>query len=247
MLGDRNTMRTRHVTIRRVARSNRVLAWLPIASIALALAAGQIRPAAAAERVVFEEPFRGKLQDGWSWVREDPQGWRLDNGSLSIRTSTGGLWIEHNNSRNLLLRAAPSTEARPFAQEVLVKNRPANAFEHAGLVWYADDDNYVALMKEKVGNRPIVQLVSETKRKPKVGFAEKPYAPEAVWLRMEITARKARGLYREADSGPWTLLGECDLPVTPAEPRVGLITGYAAKNAEQFSRFSDYRILQASP
>ena len=37
----------------------------------------------AQEKTLFTEPFVDKLADGWSWVREDPKGWRLDKGLSS--------------------------------------------------------------------------------------------------------------------------------------------------------------------
>jgi beta-xylosidase len=198
------------------------------------------------EKVLFKEPFADRPGEGWSWVREDSKAWKIDKGALVIRTSTGGLWQKDNNNRNLLLRTLPEAKEGRIAVEVLVDNEPTNAFEHAGLVWYADDDNYVALLKEKVGNNVIVQLVSETNGKPKVGFAEKVYKEKAAWLRMEISDGKARGLFRASDNKDWQALGECDLPPTKGAVRIGLITGYAAKDAEHFSRFSGFRILQES-
>jgi len=39
-----------------------------------------------------------KLGDGWIWLPEDPKGWRLDKGTLVVRTSTGGFWMKVNNS-----------------------------------------------------------------------------------------------------------------------------------------------------
>jgi beta-xylosidase len=198
----------------------------------------------AEEKVVFEETFARELSKGWSWVREDAKAWHIDKGTLLIRTSTGSLWMKQNNNRNLLLRTLPETKARSLAFEVLVENEPSNAFEHAGLVWYADDDNYVALLKEKVANNVIVQLASETDGSPKVGFAEKPYPEKAVWLRLELSGGKARGLYRKTAQDDWQALGQCDLPPAKGEVRVGLMTGYAAKDVEHFSRFRGFRILQ---
>lgn len=197
----------------------------------------------AEEKVSFKESFSGELGKGWSWVREDAKAWRIDKGVLQIRTSTGSLWQNENNNHNLLLRRPPEEKAQGFAFEVHVENEPSNGFEHAGLVWYVDDDNYVALLKEKLG-KTVVQLVSETNGRPKVGFAEKGYQEKAVWLRMEIHDGKARGLFRTTDKDEWQALGQCDLPPAKGEVRIGLMTGYAAKNAEHFSRFSDFRVLQ---
>ena len=199
--------------------------------------------AADKDKLLFGEKFDGKLSNGWSWVREDAKGWRIDKGTLVIRTSTGSLWLKHNDTTNLLVRTPPQVKDGGLAVEVLVENEPSNAFEHAGLVWYYDDDNYVILVKEKVGDKQFVQLVSETEGKPKVGFAEKAYPGKTVWLRMEVSGGKAHGQFRATEKDEWQTLGQCDLPVK-GKAQVGLLTGFAEKDAEHFSRFSGFRILQ---
>jgi regulation of enolase protein 1 (concanavalin A-like superfamily) len=214
------------------------MSFLALMLIGLSSAFAQDR-----DKVVFTEPFAEKLAKGWSWVREDAKAWRIDKGVLVIKTSTGGLWQKDNNNRNILLRALPETKER-IAVEVLLENEPTNAFEHAGLVWYGDDDHYVKLLREKVGAKVIVQMVAETDGKPKVGFAEKPFEPKTVWLRMELAAGKAKGLFRATEKDDWQVLGQCDLPMKDS-PRIGLVTGYAPKAPEHEARFSKFRILQA--
>ncbi len=189
----------------------------------------------------FTEPFDRALAPGWSWLREDAKAWKIDKGALLIRTSTGSLWQKDNNTKNLLLRKPPKAKDGTLIVEVHVENEPTNAFEHAGLVWYYDDDNYVILVREKVGKQPIVQLVSETKGRPKVGFAEKPFAPKRVSLRLEIAGGKAKGMYRATDKDEWQTLGQCELPVK-GMPRVGLITGYAPKGKEHWARFDHFSL-----
>lgn len=220
-------------------KRSRLFALLPL-SLAMGLA-----PVLAQEkeRPAFTEPFDGTLAKGWSWVREDPKAWRLDKGALVVKTSTGSLWQQQNNNRNILLRPYPDAKNRRVAVEVRVENDPTNGFEHAGLVWYCDDDNYVALLREKLGAKVEVQLVSETDGKPKVGFAQKPFEPKTVWLRMELSDTKAKGLFRASEKDDWQVLGQCDLPLK-GQPRVGLITGYAPPKSDHESRFSDFRILQ---
>ena len=208
----------------------------------LAAALGAV-VAADKEHVLFTEPFDGKLADGWFWVREDPKAWKIDKGSLVVRTSMGSLWQNQNNNRNLLLRKPPAAKNSRLLIEVRVENEPSNGFEHAGLVWYYDDDNYAILVKEKVGAGPIIQLVSETQGRPKVGFAQKPYKGKTVWLRMEVSGGRIRGQYRATEKDTWQTLGQCDLP-GKGEAQFGLLTGYAPKNVEHFARFSKFRILR---
>src|SRR6516225_983812 len=112
------------------------------------------------EKTLFTEAFTDKLDDGWTWVREDAKGWRLDKGTLIVRTSTGGLWQKENDGGNILLRTPPKVQDGKLAAEVLVDIEPTNLFENAGLNWYYDDDNYVIMVKE--GSAKIyMQLVAE--------------------------------------------------------------------------------------
>jgi hypothetical protein len=39
----------------------------------------------AVARTLFEDPFRSPLAEGWSWVREDPAGWRSTDLGLEVR------------------------------------------------------------------------------------------------------------------------------------------------------------------
>ncbi len=63
--------------------------------------------ASAQEKTLFAEPFAEKLADGWTWLREDPKGWRLEKGTLIVRTAQGGLWMKDNGGSNILLRTPP--------------------------------------------------------------------------------------------------------------------------------------------
>jgi regulation of enolase protein 1 (concanavalin A-like superfamily) len=197
------------------------------------------------ERVLWAENFAGRLEPGWSWVREEPGAWRLEGNALLIRTSAGGLAKQDNNNRNLLVRAAPVPVAKDggVAAEVRVELEPVSPFEHAGLLYYGDDDNYVMLNRELVAKRPIVQLVYEIEGKPKWSFAEKPWPDKAVWLRLEVLDGKARGLVRASEAEAWQLLGECELPAK-GERRFALATGYAKGNEDRWSRFEKFRVVE---
>lgn len=194
------------------------------------------------EEPLFADPFTDKLKDGWTWVREDPKGWRLDKGTLVIRTSVGGLWMKDNNGRNILLRTPPKVKSGKLAVEVLVDIEPTNQYENAGLIWYYDDDNYVIMVKEKIDKEILVQIVQEQNGKPKAGFHKK-FEGKSVWVRMEVEGDKITGRYRETPKEDWVTVGQCMLP-KGGEPKVGLTTAYAAQGAMHFSRFTNLRIMQ---
>jgi len=195
------------------------------------------------EKPLFTEAFMDKLADGWTWVREDPKGWRLDKGTLIVRTSTGGLWQKDNDGRNILLRTPPKVQDGKLAAEVLVDIEPTNLFENAGLIWYYDDDNYVIMVKERIGKEIHMQLVAEKDAKLDAGFHKTFNEAKTVWFRMVVENGKVTGSYRVSSKEDWVTVGQCSLPVR-GEPKVGLTTAYAPKDAEHFTRFSNFRILQ---
>jgi hypothetical protein len=56
------------------------------------------------EKVLFEERFAGGLGKGWSWLREEPKAWKIEEGALVLRTLPDYLHANFNDSRNVLLR-----------------------------------------------------------------------------------------------------------------------------------------------
>jgi hypothetical protein len=90
------------------------------------------------ERVLFEENFTAPPGQGWSWLREIPNHWKVDKDrqELLIRP----VWSE-GNLKNLLLRTAPEVKERPLAIEVHVDHEAAGDYEYSGLIWYYDDQN----------------------------------------------------------------------------------------------------------
>src|SRR3989442_832833 len=63
------------------------------------------------DEVLFQDDFRGKLGEGWSWRREHPRAWRVTERGLEVRIEPGNMWGPANNASNVLLRAAPDTAA----------------------------------------------------------------------------------------------------------------------------------------
>jgi len=78
--------------------------------------------------------FAVPLESGWSWSREEPKGWKVDDGSLLILTLPGHVFAKYNDARNVLLRSAPDA-AQPWSVEVFVESRPRTQVEEATLYW----------------------------------------------------------------------------------------------------------------
>jgi regulation of enolase protein 1 (concanavalin A-like superfamily) len=192
------------------------------------------------EKVIFEEQFTGKLGEGWSWIREDPRAWRIDKGALVLRALPGYLHAQYNDSRNVLLRALPASE-HSLAIEVYVESEPKVQFEHAGVVWYVDDDHYVALFQEVLGGKVELQMVAEKEGKPR--FAVAQHGAKGVWVRLLISAGTINGQYRSSETESWRDVGQFEVPAkVPA--RVGVMAGGATKEAERYVRLRAFRILE---
>ena len=199
-------------------------------------------PPGSESKVLFEENFTGPLDKQWWWVREFPPAWGLDNGSLVIAILPGSLWLNENNTRNMLLRPAPVTDRPGFVAEVLLECRPARQFEHAGIACVFDDDNWVALNLEYTTRTELI-LYSENQGRPVMPADPLGYDKGAVRLRLAVGGGKVVASFRDPRRGPWYLIGECPLPLSNRPMQVGLDTGQGTRNGERKARFSEFRIL----
>ena len=78
--------------------------------------------ASASERTVFEDSFRGTMQDGWSWIRGDEAGRRIGNQGLEIRVQPGNMWGGANDAKNVLVRPVPEASTGTIEVSVVLEN-----------------------------------------------------------------------------------------------------------------------------
>jgi len=192
------------------------------------------------EKVVFEERFAGGLGKGWSWLREEPKAWKVEEGALVLRILPGYLHAKYNDSKNVLLRPLPKSD-RPLAVEAHVEGEPKVQYEHAGLVWYIDDDNYVSLVQEVLDGKVQLQMVTEKDGKPRTVVAR--HDAKGVWMRLVVSGGKIAAQYRPSEKGEWKVVGQSDAPARGAA-RVGVMAGGAPKEADRHVRFRDFRIVE---
>jgi hypothetical protein len=229
----------------------RLLVVAPLIAAALltdkgATCAGE---ADAGQRVLFEDAFTSKLAEGWTWVREDPKAWRVEKGELLIRSLPGGLYREMNDCKNLLLRPLPHAGDGPLIVEVTLRSQPQGQFEHAGIVWYCDDDDYVVLSKEHYtkGAEPAVQMVREQKVDGKLTSKDPHHVPfddEQVALRLVIEGASLAGYYRRTDQQEWKAVGTIEVTSIEGKPRIGLVTSFGSAEDVRWVHFSGFRIIR---
>jgi hypothetical protein len=193
---------------------------------------------------IFEEKFAGKLSDGWSWVREDAAGWKVDAGALKIKAQPGTIWYKKNDAKNLLVRKLPvaGTESAPVAVEVTVDNAPVTNAEQCGVLLYIDDSNYVKLIRECNKGKPGIVLARDQK-----GITEslppKEEATGPIHLKLVWSGTKVVGSYKAA--GDWVALGDYELPAAEADVKVALAAHGAPADADRWATFTAFKISKA--
>jgi regulation of enolase protein 1 (concanavalin A-like superfamily) len=198
---------------------------------------------ALADQVLFKDSFNGRLQDGWSWIRENPDGWRVTQRGLEIRVEPGNMWGPANNAKNIMVRSVPDFADEGLVITVKVQNRPTEQYEQVNLVWYYDDGHMVKLGQEQVdGELTIVMGREENDRARTIAII--PLETESVWLRYRIQGNQLRGEFRPANSEEWRLAGECDLPVK-GPPKISLQAYQGPAGVERWARITDFEIRRA--
>lgn len=183
-------------------------------------------------KVLFEDTFEGKLAEGWTWLREDPNTWRIREDSLEIRVEPG---VAHT-VKNALRRKAPDPSLGKVAIEVTVVflTRPTNQYEQAGITWYHQ-------------NQPVFKLVHENiNDKTYIIPGRKPTDTLAVDLRLVLEGEKYQAQYRPAGQGEFQTAQEGKLSRGP-DDMVSIQCYNGPPNAEHWIRFDNFRILQLAP
>lgn len=213
---------------------------LSSAVVLVTLLAG--RPSGAEEKPValFEDRFSGSLDAGWSWLREDAEGWKLADGGLQIWAQPGRLFRAENDAANVLLRAAPKTD-RPFAVEVFIESRPTKLFEEATLYLYFDDDNWIGLSQIDLWRDTRVRMTQEQAGQATALFGE-PYEAAGVWFRIVVADGRATGYYRGDETAAWQKMAEASLP-TKGEMKLALTAAGGHKKTKRWATFRNFRIV----
>lgn len=194
--------------------------------VVLAMGGGLL---AAEPEVVFEDEFSKKPADGWSWLREKPEAWRIKDEALEIRVEPG----KANTVKNALVREAPDRSRGTFAVEVTVTNttKPTTQWEQAGITWYTGGKPVFKLVKEFIdGDLYIIP-------------GRKPMGAETVQLRLIVTAHGWTAQYRPGGKGEFQIAAAGKLPASDKD-QVSIQCYNGPPDAEHWIRFDHFRILK---
>ncbi len=198
--------------------------------------------AAEAGDTLFQDDFKGKLGEGWSWVREHREAWRVTEGGLEVRIEPGNMWGPANDARNVLVRPAPDAAEQEIEVSVNVENRPTSQYEQSDLVWYFDDSHMVKLGQELVDGKLSIVMGREENDKTRT-IAIVPLDSFSVRLCLSVKGNRIHGRFRTPGANEWREAGECDAPAPPgAQAKISLQFYQGPADIEHWSRVTEFRI-----
>jgi regulation of enolase protein 1 (concanavalin A-like superfamily) len=200
---------------------------------------------ARSDEVLFQDDFQGRLAEGWSWVREDPKGWRVTEAGLEMRVQPGNMWGPPNNARNVLARPLPEPAGAELEVSVTVTNQPTEQYEQVNLVWYYDDGHMVKLGQELVNGKLSVVMGREEADKTRT-IAIMPIEAHSLRVRFLASGNRVRGQFRPAGAGQWVDVGACDLPAH-GPPKASLQVYQGPARIERWARFNEFRVVRRQP
>lgn len=197
-----------------------------------------------AASVLFEDSFSGKLDPEWSWIRENPKGWRITPSGLQVLVEPGNMWGPSNNAKNVLVRPAPPLPGTAIAISVTISNQPTSQYEQVDLVWYYDDSHMVKIGQEMVDGQLSIVMGREGKDRTRT-IAIVPLDSLIVSVRYLVRTNELRGQFRTPKDKHWRDAGITDWPAPPdGKPKISLQFYQGATNAAHWAVVSDFRIEQ---
>jgi regulation of enolase protein 1 (concanavalin A-like superfamily) len=190
-------------------------------------------------QVLLHEGFGGSLPSCVRWVREDANEWRIREGKLEVRSQPGHIW-GGNDAKNVLLFDGPIDG--PAEARVSVAHQPKELWEQAGLLWYADDDNFVKLISEQIEGKMHVVIARELGGRGQV--VGKLVVPASdIQLRLKVDGKQVTGQWRVTEKDAWNDAGNCPLD-TEKPAHFGLFTQNGPKDPVRWVSFDDWEITK---
>ena len=201
--------------------------YLLLIPLALLMTVGLV--SAAEPRVLFEDTFDKTLGDGWTWLRENPDAWRIKDGGLEICVQPGTA----NNVKNALLRKSPDRAKTKFVVEVTITftSEPTRQYEQGGITWYHAQKPVFKLVHEQIdGQQWIIP-------------GRKPAPNKTVQLRLVVDGAKWTAQYREDARGDFLTAASGKLP-PPGDDQISIQCYNGPPDAEHWIRFDNFRIVE---
>ena len=189
---------------------------------------------------LFFDSFEQAPQSPWQWIREDPDAHRTSEKGLEIKIAQGSLMGGGRGVKNILVRPLPE-EAKFVSVHVSADHKVQ--YEQAGMILYRDDDNYVKLVLERVGEEHNIVLVVEFDAAAKVvGKVPRPQKSASVGIEFS----DGKFIVHIWDEEKHAVMGSAEFPMSP-RPRVGVFTHGGEAGADRWACFQDFGVYSEVP
>jgi len=181
--------------------------------------------------VIFKEPFKKELRDGWSWLREAPANWRITDDALELKMEP----LPGDGARNILFRKPPKKADGPFVVTVEIKAlQPyTQQFQQAGLYWMQGDELKFKYVMENIDEQLYVFP------------GKKPLTTEHVVLRWRIDGTRLVAEYQPGATGEFLKAFEEQLPERDdTQDRISIQCWHGPADAEAWIRFRKFAITK---
>lgn len=212
----------------------------------------QFTPDAPAGPVEASDEFDGDSLDKCRWdaiVREDAAAYRLADGALQIDVPNGDIYTGDNTDpTNFILQTAPEGD---WTIETKIDGSLLDEqYQQAGLLVYADDDNYLKLdfvtdnsagsaVSRRIEFRSEIDAVIQDPQPGETGLTT------GVWyLRVSRAGDTFTAAY-SADGVEWTTFESLTSAVVGATPKVGVFTLSGNQTASKTASFDYFRLSTA--
>lgn len=191
--------------------------------------------------VLFQDDFQTQLDESWSWVRENPDAHKIENG-LKIKLEPGGLMGGGKNAKNILIRPLPE---KAKLAEVHVKTEHQSQYEQAGLILYHGDDHYIKFVEEHVDGQTWLVVVVEVDANAKVVNKIENPKPGS-WLSMEFYDTYVSLQAWDKGWDDVKSVAVVNFQMDP-KPNIGVFTQSGQPDTDRWVVFKDFSIYSENP
>jgi regulation of enolase protein 1 (concanavalin A-like superfamily) len=119
-----------------------------------------------------------------SIINPSKGGIQTEKGVVTITANTGSMWGKGNSCSDIIIFPKKLKKA---SVELSLRFMPETGGEQAGIVLYIDNDNYIKLVREMVGNEHTIVLAKEIAGEPSTELLT-AFESAVVDLRLDINS-----------------------------------------------------------
>jgi arabinan endo-1,5-alpha-L-arabinosidase len=195
------------------------------------------------------DEFNGALGAQWSWVREPDEGTSVTAETFNFDTQAADLYVDSNNA-SVLLESAPNGN---YVVETRVRlNLPAEGccfnYVQAGLVIYADDDNFIKLVHVSIWETRQTEFAKELFPVPDgyPRYGNTVVGPPGEWTYLRIVKQNRAGeehytAYTSTDGITWVRGGTWTHELG-SEASIGLVSMGGSGFTAEFDYVRVYKL-----